>query len=232
MMATWASDEELWDLARRELFTAVVGDVMDAMGLRRQFLPPEVQPLDDGMVVVGRAMPVLEMDVFADGVMDAQGGDLAKPFGLLFRALDDLKAGEVYVCTGSSPRYALWGELMSLRAAKCGAAGAVVDGFHRDTKGILALGFPTFSRGRYAQDQGVRGKVVDWRTPLEFSNGARVEPGDVIFGDLDGVLVVPKAAEEEAFARALEKVRGEKLVREAIEAGSTTVDAFARYGIM
>lgn len=231
-MAIWASDEELWALARRELFTAVVGDVMDAMGLRRQFLPPGLQPLDDGMVVVGRAMPVLEMDVFSDDVMTAQGGDVAKPFGLLFRALDDLKPGEVYVCTGSSPRYALWGELMSLRASKCGAAGAVVDGFHRDTNGILALGFPTFSRGRYAQDQGVRGKVVDWRVPLEFANGARIEPGDVIFGDLDGVLVVPRAAEEEAFARALEKVRGEKLVRDAIESGSTTVEAFARYGIM
>ncbi len=231
-MAAWASDEELWNLARRDLFTAVVGDVMDAMGLRRQFLPPGLQPLDDAMVVVGRAMPVLEVDVFSEDAMGARGGDLAKPFGLLFRALDDLRTGEVYVCTGSSPRYALWGELMSLRATKCGAAGAVVDGFHRDTKGILALGFPTFSRGRYAQDQGVRGKVVDWRTPIEFANGARIEPGDIIFGDLDGVLVIPRAAEEEAFTRALEKVRGETLVRDAIAAGSTTVEAFARYGIM
>lgn len=231
-MAPWASDEELWHLARRDLFTAVVGDVMDAMGLRRQFLPPGLQPLDDAMVVVGRAMPVLEVDVFSEDAMGAQGGDLAKPFGLLFRALDDLRTGEVYVCTGSSPRYALWGELMSLRATTCGAAGAVVDGFHRDTKGILALRFPTFSRGRYAQDQGVRGKVVDWRTPIEFANGARIEPGDIIFGDLDGVLVVPRAAEEEAFTRALEKVRGETLVRDAIAAGSTTVEAFARYGIM
>jgi regulator of RNase E activity RraA len=231
-VAQWTTDEELWTLARRELFTAVVGDVMDAMGLHRQFLPPGLSPLDDRMVAVGRAMPVLEIDVFGEGVLNAAGGDLAKPFGLLFRALDDLKPGEVYVCSGSSPRYALWGELMSLRATKCGAAGAVVDGFHRDTPGILALGFPTFSRGRYAQDQGVRGKVVDWRVPLEFPNGVRIEPGDIVFADLDGVLVVPRAAEDEAFTRALEKVRGEKLVREAIEAGSTTVEAFARYGIM
>jgi regulator of RNase E activity RraA len=120
---------------------------------------------------------------------------------------------------------------MSTRAMKLGAVGAVLDGYARDTAGILRLGFPTFCFGSYAQDQGPRGKVIDFRTPLELG-GVRVNPGDVVFGDRDGVCVIPREAEEEAFRRALEKVRGEQLVRQALEAGESASDAFARFGIM
>jgi regulator of RNase E activity RraA len=230
-MSLWQSDEELFALARRELFTAVVGDVMDAMGLRRQFLPPTIQPLHDDMVLIGRAMPVLTADVFVENGSPGAVDPLARPFGLMLRALDDLRPHEVYLCTGGTPRYALWGELMSTRAIRLGAAGAVLDGYARDTRGILHLGFPTFAHGRYAQDQGPRGKVIDFRVPVE-SGGVRVAPGDVVFGDLDGVCIVPAAAVEEAFRRALEKVRGEHQVREAIEAGMSSEEAFRTFGIM
>ena len=204
---------------------------MDKMGLLRQFLPPEIKPLREDMVVLGRAMTVLEADVFAETHDPGANDVMARPFGLMLRALDDLKAGEVYVCAGASPTYALWGELMSTRARILGAAGAVVDGYHRDTRGILALGFPTFSYGSYAQDQGPRGKVVDFRVPIEVGQ-VRVEPGDVIFGDLDGVCVVPRAAEEEVFRRALEKARTEGLVERAIQDGMSTEEAFERFGVM
>ena len=132
----WDSDEELYGAVRRGLFTAVVGDVMDTMGLLRQFLPPQIKPLRNDMVVIGRAVTVLEADVFAESSGPSATDFMLEPFGLMFRALDDLKAGEVYICTGGSPRYALWGGLMSTRAIKLGAAGAVVDGYHRDTRGI------------------------------------------------------------------------------------------------
>jgi 4-hydroxy-4-methyl-2-oxoglutarate aldolase len=230
-MQMWESDDELLALMRRELFPAVVGDVMDKMGLLHQFLPPAIRPLRDDMVVAGRAMPVLEADVFID--VSAGRGDavMQQPFGLMFHALDDLQPHEVYVCTGASPRYALWGELMSTRAMRLGAVGAVLDGFSRDSAGILQLGFPTFSYGGYAQDQGPRGKVIDFRVPLEIG-GVRVHPGDMLFGDQDGVCVIPRQAEEEACRRALEKVRGEQLVRQALEAGESASDAFAHFGIM
>ena len=230
-MKLWNSDEELFALAKAELFTAVVGDVMDKMGLLHQFLPPRLQPLRDDMVVIGRAMPVLEADVFSEAETSTNNPAMAKPFGLMLEALDDLKTNEVYICTGGSPRYALWGELMSTRAMKLGAAGAVVDGYSRDTFGILQLSFPTFSSGRYAQDQGPRGKVIDFRTAIEIE-GVRIRPGDIVFGDVDGVLVVPREAEEEAFTRALEKARGEKLVQKAIEDGMSACEAFATFGIM
>ena len=230
-MPLWNSDEELFALAKRELFTAVVGDVMDKMGLLHQFLPPRLQPLRDDMVAIGRALPVLEADVFTEAETNSNNPAMAKPFGLMLEALDDLKADEIYICTGGSPRYALWGELMSTRAMKLGAAGAVVDGYSRDTFGILQLGFPTFSSGRYAQDQGPRGKVLDFRTPIEIE-GVRIRPGDIVFGDIDGVLVVPHEAEEEAFTKAIEKARGEKLVQKAIEDGMSACEAFATFGIM
>jgi regulator of RNase E activity RraA len=225
------TDTELFSSLRRELFSAVLGDVMDKMGLRRQFLPPSIQPLSLDMVAVGRAMPVIEADVHDDVVEGSHNPLSAKPFGLMLEALDDLKTHEIYLCTGGSPRYACWGELMSTRARHCGAAGAVIHGYSRDTRGILALGFPTFSLGRYAQDQGPRGKVLDFRVPVEIE-GVRVEPGDVVFADLDGVCVVPRRAEQDVFAAAFEKVRKEQTVRKALEEGMTAAGAFNRFGVL
>lgn len=227
----WNDDAGLFALARRELFTAVVGDVMDKLGFLHQFLPPRIGPLRPDMVVIGRAMTVLEADVFEEKSLSENNPAMAQPFGLMFKALDDLKANEVYVCAGASPRYALWGELMSARAIKLGAAGAVVDGYLRDTKGILAQNFPAFSYGAYAQDQGPRGKVIDFRVPIEI-DGIRVNTGDIVFGDVDGVLVVPREAEEEIFVGAIEKARGEKLVGKAIEQGMSASEAFRKFGIM
>ena len=229
-----SAEEEIFQSARRELFSAVIGDVMDTMGLQRQFLPPVIIPLERSMVVCGRAMTVLEADLHDDGneVTAASGNATpAKPFGLMMDALDDLKADEVYICSGASPRYALWGELMSVRAMKCGAAGAVVDGYSRDTRAVMALGFPTFSHGSYAQDQGPRGEVIDFRIPIQIGQ-VRVVPGDIVFGDLDGVCVVPRAAEQEVFTRAFEKARKEKTVRKALEEGMTSKAAFEKYGIL
>ncbi|MGI9542763.1 MAG: RraA family protein [Cyclobacteriaceae bacterium] len=227
MSKSWQSDTDLFELMKSELFSAVVGDIMDQLGFQNQFLPPQIQPLRDDMVVAGRAMTVLEADI--DENMPKQLSD--KPFGLMLEALDDLKQNEVYICTGASPDYALWGELMSTRALKLGAVGAVVNGFSRDTNGILDLSFPTFSYGRYAQDQAPRGKVVDFRSPIQM-NGANVTSGDIVFGDLDGVCIVPKQAEEEIIIKSLEKARGEKLVQKAIEGGMSACDAFDKYGIM
>ncbi|NDJ52228.1 MAG: RraA family protein [Chloroflexi bacterium] len=230
MTNLWNSDEELFSLMKTELFTAVVGDVLDKMGLLHQFLPPRIQALHPDMLVAGRAMPVLEADYYVEKI-EGQTELSSKPFGLMFHALDDLKPNEVYIAAGTSQPYAMWGELMSTRAIHLKAAGAVVDGYSRDTKGILRLNFPTFSHGRYAQDQGARGKVIDWRVPIEIGK-IRIQPGDIVFGDIDGVLIVPKAAEEEAINRALEKVRAENMVRKAIEDGMSTVEAFETYGVM
>ncbi len=231
MSKPWKNDEELFALMRTQLFTAVVGDIMDELGHQRQFLPPQVQPLRDDMVVAGRAMPVLEMDDQGGEGPERQSAVVNQPFGLMFHALDDLRPGEVYLCSGSSPEYALWGELMSLAAGQRGAVGAVVNGYSRDTKGILAQNFPCFSWGRHAQDQRARGKVVDYRCAIRFGQ-VLVRPGDIVFGDVDGVCVVPREIEDEVFVRALEKVRGERRVFDAIKGGMKVREAWDKFGIM
>lgn len=230
-MTHFNDDTELFSAMRNRLFTAVVGDILDTMGLQHQFLPPQIRALRDDMVAVGRAMPVLEADFFASTEAGGHSPLSNKPFGLMFHALDSLKPHEIYVCSGASPRYAVWGELMSTRALKLKAAGAICDGYCRDTSGILALDFPTFCYGSYAQDQGPRGKVVDYAIPIEIG-GIRIRPGDILFGDRDGVLVIPREAEREAITLALEKAETENKVRLAIEGGMSTVEAFERFGVM
>jgi regulator of RNase E activity RraA len=173
----------------------------------------------------------LEADFFEMSAAAGYNELSRQPFGLMFRALDDLKANEVYIATGASLRYALWGGLMSTRAILLRASGAILNGFSRDTNEILQLGFPTWSRGTYAQDQGTRGKVVDFRLPVEI-DGVAVQPGDLVFGDRDGVVVIPRDAEREAIRRALEKASTENLVRKAIEGGMSTVEAYKRFGVM
>src|SRR5262245_11575272 len=128
----YADDAEMFRLFETELFVAVVGDVMDTIGLTHQFLPPVFRPVDERTRLLGRAMPVLETDIFPSADGSTQNPLMKKAFGLMFEALDDLKPGEIYVASGASPRYALWGELMSTRAKMLGARGALLDGFARD----------------------------------------------------------------------------------------------------
>ncbi|MCA0757632.1 RraA family protein [Paenibacillus sp. N4] len=221
-MQTWTSDEQLFELIKAELYTPVVGDILDVKGRYHQFLPQPVQPLKEQMVVVGRAMPVLMIDVF---------GEQKKPFGLLTEALDQLRPGEVYIASGGEMRCAYWGELLTATAKKRGAAGAIINGFHRDTPMVLEQNWPVFSRGRFAQDSSVRTQVADYRCRIEVG-GVWINPGDLVFADLDGVLIIPQELEEEVITQALEKVRGEKVVRREIENGMSSTEAFQKYGIL
>jgi regulator of RNase E activity RraA len=221
-MAEWKSDAELFALFTRELYTPVVGDILDDLGYTHQFLPQAIQPLREEMKLASRAMPVVMIDVF---------GKQKKPFGLLTEALDQLQPGEIYLASGGEMRCAYWGEILTATAKKRGAAGAVINGFHRDTPNVLEQNWPVFSRGRFAQDSAVRTQVVDYRCQIEVGQVA-VQPGDLVFGDLDGVVIVPKKVEVEVIERALAKARGEKLVRKEIEAGMSSTDAFKKYGIL
>ncbi|WP_028550722.1 RraA family protein [Paenibacillus sp. UNC451MF] len=216
------NDLELFELMKRELYTPVIGDILDDLGKYHQILAPEVQPMKMHMVLAGRAMPAVMVDVY---------GKQEKPFGLLTEALDQLQPGDVYIASGGDMRCAYWGEILTATAKARGAAGAVVNGYHRDTPKVLEQNWPVFSRGRFAQDSSVRTKVINYRCPIEIS-GVWINPGDLIFADLDGVIVIPSELEVEVIERSLEKARGEKLVRKEIEAGLSSTAAFAKYGIL
>jgi regulator of RNase E activity RraA len=216
------TDQALFQTIREQLFTPVLGDILDRERCWHQFLPQPIKPLNPAHILVGRAMPVRIADVT---------GPQARPFGRLTDALDSLEPGEIYLATGGSMNCAAWGEIMTASARTRGAAGAIIDGFHRDTPRVLDQNWPVFSRGSFAQDAGVRSSVVDFRCTVEVG-GVLIEPGDLIVGDVDGVLVIPRNLEERVIEQALEKVAGEKKVRRDIESGSTSTAVFDRYGIL
>jgi len=219
---SWATDEELFELFRTELYTPVVGDILDEFKCYHQFLPQPIQPIRITDKLIGRAMPVLMADVY---------GPQEKPFGKLTEALDQLQPGEIYIASGGMMRCAYWGEILTATAKKRGAVGAVINGYYRDTPRVMEQNWPVFSRGRWSQDSCVRTQVIDYRCSIEVE-GVWIQPGDLIFGDMDGVVVLPKKIEKEVIRKALEKARGEKLVRREIENGMSSTDAFNKYGIL
>jgi 4-hydroxy-4-methyl-2-oxoglutarate aldolase len=221
-MTHWQSDTELFELMKTRLYSPVVGDILDRLGFTHQFLPQPVLPMLPEMKLAGRAMPALMIDVY---------GPQKKPFGKLTEALDQLQPGEIYLASGGDMRCAYWGEILTATARMRGAVGAVINGYHRDTPRVLEQDWPVFSRGRFAQDSSVRTQVADFRCPIEIGQ-VSVEPGDLVFGDLDGVAIIPRRVEREVIVGALEKASGENLVRKEIENGMSSTAAFERYGIL
>ncbi len=220
-MFAWQNDDELFALMRERLYTPVVGDILDAMRYAHQFLPAGIHPLRDDMKIAGRACTVLECDVFEPQ---------KKPFGLLTEALDQLEKNDVYIATGAH-NSALWGELLTAAARKRGAVGAVLDGYTRDTPQVLQQNFPVFARARWAQDSSIRTNVIDFRCTIEIG-GVTIHNGDLVFADMDGVLVIPREAAGECLEKALEKAACEKLVPRAIEEGMSATEAFRKFGIL
>ncbi len=216
------NDKEMMEVIREKLYTAVVGDIIDEFGYYHQILPPTIKAMIHGQKIVGRAMPVLMMDVY--GVQD-------EPFGRLTEALDQIEEDEIYICTGGTNRCAYWGELLTTTAKYRGGVGAIIDGYHRDTRQVEAIGWPVFSMGSYAQDSSVRTKVVDYRCNIEIGE-VLIQPGDLILADEDGVVVIPRQIEEKVVEKALEKVSGEKQFIEAIKNGMSSTEAFKKYNVL
>jgi regulator of RNase E activity RraA len=220
----WNNDKELFELMHKYLYSAVIGDILDQMGRQHQFLPAAIKPIRDDMVIAGRAMTVLEKDLTEEEKTNGA-------FGCMLEALDDLKENEVYIVSGSQQDYALVGELMGTRAEYLKAAGFVLNGYSRDTQGLLNLSIPTFSFGNYAQDQAPRGMVVAYRVPIQIGD-VEIQPGDIVFGDLDGVVIVPRECEVEVITKAYEKATDEKTVGQELRAGKSAAEVFRSYGIL
>ncbi len=235
-MALWKDDAEMFRLMKERLYTPVVGDILDQLGYKHQFLPAEIRPLealvpaeafvdrsepDNRLKLAGYACTVLENDVF---------GTPKKPFGYLTEALDQLRPNEIYVATGAH-HSALWGELLTATAKARGAAGAVVDGYSRDTPQVLGQNFPVFCTRCWAQDSSVRTYVFDYRCTIEIGQ-VTIHDGDLVFGDIDGVLIIPRQVKDEVLEKALEKAACEKTMRKAIEEGMSSTEAFRTFGVL
>jgi regulator of RNase E activity RraA len=208
------------------LYTAVLSDVLDSMGYMHQAMRPFVRPLDDSLVLMGRARTGLWMSVYS-----TTAGE--NPYEHEIALIDDLKPDDVPVfgCGGPTDRVAPWGELLSTASRCRGAAGCITDGLVRDVRQIRAMRFPVFHGGIGPLDTRGRARMMALDVPTE-CGGVRVATGDVIFGDVDGVVVIPAAIADEAIALALAKVAAENRTRDALLRGELLQDVYARFGVL
>ena len=208
------------------LYTAVICDTLDALGYPNQAMRPFVRPLDESKVLFGPVRTGLYAPVY-----DAPPDE--NPYEIEIELIDDLDAGDVVVlaCDGPCERLTPWGELLTTAARMRGAVGAVLDGLVRDVRAIRAVGFPVFHGGIGPLDSRGRGKMIARDTVVE-CGGVRVNPGDYVFGDVDGVAIIPAAALSSCLERAFEKVNGENLTRSEILAGAKLGDVYRKYGVL
>lgn len=219
----WENDTELFDMMEESLYAAVISDALDAAGFREQAMRHTIRPLLPETVVVGRALPVLCLDVYE--IPD-------EPYQQEIAAVDSLKQDDVLVCsTDGSIRICFWGELLSTAARARGARGAVIEGFIRDVRKIMQMQFPIFTTGITPVDSNGRGEVVAYNVPIE-CGGVTVNPGDIVFGDADGVVVIPQSVETQVIEAALEKVSAENRTRDALQEGATLRDVYDEFGIL
>lgn len=216
-------DRELFDYLQQELYVSVFSDVLDSLGHREQAMDATIRPIYRDAVVVGRAHTVLSTDVYEMP---------SDPYSAEIAAIDSLRPNDVLVAsTNCSTRTCFWGELLSTTARARGARGVVIDGYVRDVRRIEEMRFPTFSTGMRPVDAAGRSLVVAHGMPV-LCGGVVVHPGDIIFGDADGLVVIPRAVEQEAIARAREKVAGEDRARLDLERGDLLRDVYDRYGVL
>lgn len=210
---------------RERLFVSVLSDCLDSVGITDQALPSRIRPLDEACVMVGRARTAAFMEVYHH-----EPG--SNPYELEIALVDSLRPDEIAVFACSNPaRVAPWGELLSTAAKARAAAGALMDGCTRDVRAIKAMGFPVFHGGIAPLDSKGRGRIMAIDVPIECA-GVRVAPGDLVFGDADGVVVVPQRVEAEVLRLAMEKVTGERNTLRDLQRGDKLADVFARYGIL
>ena len=216
-------DLKLFALMKEQLYSAVLCDALDQAGFRQQAMRADIRPIYPEAVVVGRALTMQSVDVYQpeENVYEKE-----------IAAVDSLKPGDVMVAsTQQSTRTCLWGELLSTAALARGANGAIIDGYTRDVRLIQKMGFPLFATGMHPVDSAGRSEVIGYNCTIN-CGGVVVSPGDVVFGDYDGVIVIPKEALREVVERAVAKVEGENITREELRKGLTLRDVFNKYGVL
>ena len=218
-------DDGFLKAIRTKLYVAVVSDVLDSLGHTNQAMSSRIRPLDDSLVLAGYARTGLYQDIY-----HVTKGE--NPYELEIALIDDLDTDDVpiFAC-GASGRIAPWGELLSTASRARGAAGCVTDGLTRDIRAIREMRFPVFHGGIGPLDSKGRGKASQIDVPIVCA-GVRIEPGDLIFGDADGVVVIPAAIEQQVLVSAFEKVSGEDKTRQDLAGGAKLREVFERYGVL
>ena len=220
-------DQEILSSIRQNLYVPAVCDILDSLGYRNQAMHQRIRPLLPDIErcgFVGRARTVRWMET--DYVMHDD------PYGLEIDVMDSLKQGDVVVhSTDYSGTNAPWGELMSTVAKRNGAAGCICDSQIRDSVKIIKMGFPVYYAGIKPVDSMGRGRVMVYDVPVKCGE-VLVNPGELIFADFDGVVVLPKEVEQQVLTLALEKVRKENASRKELLQGETLRNVYNKYRVL
>ncbi len=215
--------QDLCAFAEQNLYTAVVSDALDQLGVRNQAMREYLRPVHARCTFAGWARTISCVDLYH--IPD-------DPYRVEIEAVDSLLPGEVAVVgTAKSTRNAPWGELLSTAAKARGARGAVIDGLVRDVGKIEELGFPVFAAGIKPVDSMGRGVVTAYNVPVECGE-VLVHAGDFVFGDRDGVVVVPREMVKQTIELAADKVSRENHSRADLINGAYLRDVFAKYGVL
>jgi len=144
-----------------------------------------------------------------------------------------LKPGDISVfgCNGPTERIAPWGELLTTASMARGAVGCVTDGLVRDVRQIRELGYPVFHGGIGPLDSKGRGKMIERDVSIECAD-VTVNSGDLVFGDVDGVLVIPEEIAPQIIEAALVKIKGEDKTREELARGMLLAEVFEKHGVL
>jgi len=203
--------------------SAVICDVLDRLDRRAQCMAPHVRPLLASMRVWGEAVTAR---------FEAVDHLPEHPFELEMALTDSLREGQVLVsqCDGGQPA-AAWGGLLTAAAKSRGAHGVVTDGAVRDYAEITEQRFPTFCAGLTPYDSLGRMDVGAINVAIRCA-GVAVQPGDLVFGDADGVVVVPAEIAERVIALAVEKMSAEAAVRSRLRNGASVSDTYREYGTL
>jgi 4-hydroxy-4-methyl-2-oxoglutarate aldolase len=221
------TDKEWLSTIQSALYTAAVSDILDELGYRHQAMHQRLRPLLTDIKrcgFVGRARTFLWKET--DRIVAED------PYGLEIDGMDSLKPGDVAVhSTDVSGTNAPWGELMSTIAKRNGAVGCVCDSQIRDCVRIIEMNFPVYCTGIRPVDSKGRGRVEAFDVPIR-CGGVSVNPGDLIFADFDGVVVIPRSIEQRAIRMALEKAGKEDLSRQELLEGKTLREVYEKYGVL
>lgn len=210
-------------MMREKLYSAVVCDALDALGYSNQSPRVPLRPHTTDGLLVGRCKTTLWVTMYH---IDPN------PYELELQAVDSCQPDDVFIAAaGGSMHSGVWGELLSTAARNAGCVGAIVDGGVRDVAKMRTMQFPVFARGTCVYDSQNRQRVVDVDVAVEI-DGVKFVPGDLVFADVDGVVVVPQAVENEAIAAAWKKVHDENITRDAIRDGMQATEAYAKYGVL
>lgn len=205
----------------KALYTGAVADILDSLGLRHQVLPYYIAPVTPDLVVAGPAFTGQGYPVADIANDDSQ---------MRINMLESIKPGTVSVWSSLGHfESAHWGEIMSNAARERGCTGAVVDGGLRDTRFVLQMKFPVFCRFRCAASSIGRWEIKEWQIPVKIGNTV-IRPDDFVFGDIDGVVVVPKEATVEVLTKTEQKVAQEKKMRADLRKGITVSEVYKKHG--